>query len=58
MYMWSTLVYLLYRLSLLVIALGSEEEESINNPLVIFVTIISIIYGGGIVYLSAFPFPI
>ena len=49
---------LLYRLSLLVIALGSEEEESINNPLVIFVTIISIIYGGGIVYLSAFPFPI
>ena len=55
MYMWSTLVYLLYRLS---IALGSEEEESINNPLVIFGTIISIIYGGGIVYLSAFPFPI
>ena len=46
---------LLYRLS---IALGSEEEESINNPLVIFGTIISIIYGGGIVYLSAFPFPI
>ena len=40
------------------IALDSEAGESRASPLVIFGTIISIIYGGGIVYLSAFPFPI